>query len=487
MNKPKQTTAAGSISPIKKQSGGLLYSNPKGTRIPVIDSRDPSVQEHQSSTAPAFRGRPYMKIRKDTPEEIAAAREARIQASVAARKTPWTSTNWRQKLAAETQATGDKLSLQQLPVIGKHIPDILDATGGIGSMATALGSAPLRAAQENSYMPYVTAVGMPLIVGAVAGRGTTSTKAFADNLVNPLPSIEKIKNSTIAITRTVKKTVQDMKGAPKIIIDGLDEKFVYPRQFKKEIKAYKEYAAGQADAVKHPETVKRLQEQGVDPRQIRYLMSKTQYTSTPTRGSSMTPGVFTETGHPIMNINFRELARLNKQGYSMNYASVVDHEHGHLMQDAMARNADGEEFLDLLGVQFKVGAKPTPLDLEASTFLGKRKANGEFTRKEAVDINYFASAGRGDQSNLNLLVERMPFLRETKREMINKNHIQNTTDIVTPEMVKAFHAENTGNRMLGFARNEKGTHTLLAKLLNKTPAVLPVAGAVGATLTAKDK
>jgi len=91
----------------------------------------------------------------------------------------------RQEWADQTQAIGDKLSLQNLPVIGEYIPDILDVTGGIGSMASALGSAPLRAQQQDSYLPYITSVGAPLLAGAFAGIGAKNTKQFVNNVVNP--------------------------------------------------------------------------------------------------------------------------------------------------------------------------------------------------------------------------------------------------------------------------------------------------------------
>ena len=57
----------------------------------------------------------------------------------------------------------------------------------IGSMADNLGQAPLRAQQEDSYMPYFTSIGTPLAVGALAGLGTNgSTGQFVNNLANPL-------------------------------------------------------------------------------------------------------------------------------------------------------------------------------------------------------------------------------------------------------------------------------------------------------------
>jgi hypothetical protein len=102
----------------------------------------------------------------------------------------------RQEWADQTQAIGDKISLKNLPVIGEYVPDILDVTGGIGSMASSLASAPLRAQQQNSYMPYLTSVGAPLLGGALAGIGAKTTGQFVNNVVNPFAGI-KLKPKTL--------------------------------------------------------------------------------------------------------------------------------------------------------------------------------------------------------------------------------------------------------------------------------------------------
>jgi hypothetical protein len=65
----------------------------------------------------------------------------------------------------------------------------------IGDMASNLGQAPLRAQQEDSYMPYVTAVGTPLAVGAMAGIGTQNTGQFVNNLANPLAGTGDLANN----------------------------------------------------------------------------------------------------------------------------------------------------------------------------------------------------------------------------------------------------------------------------------------------------
>jgi hypothetical protein len=90
-----------------------------------------------------------------------------------------------QELADETGAIGDKISLQNLPYVGKYIPNILDVTGALGSMASGLGRIPLNV-EKGDYGQAALSIATPLTVGALAGIGTQNTGQFVNNIVNPL-------------------------------------------------------------------------------------------------------------------------------------------------------------------------------------------------------------------------------------------------------------------------------------------------------------
>lgn len=94
-------------------------------------------------------------------------------------------------LAQETQAIGDKISLQNIPGVGQYIPDMLDVTGGIGSMASNLGALPLNLNRGN-YRQALLSVAAPLATGALAGIGTQNTGQFVNNLANPLAGTGEI-------------------------------------------------------------------------------------------------------------------------------------------------------------------------------------------------------------------------------------------------------------------------------------------------------
>lgn len=165
----------------------MLQPNKTKAVIPVLKQRSSEVKESLSRTDMQMKY--SMRQRKDTPEEIAAAREKNIKESNEARKTSWTKDNWRQKLATETQATGDKLRVSSKP---NFFDDNLNPAAMIGDMASNLGSTPLRAKQEKSNMPYLSAVAAPLVTGAVGGIGVKSTKGFVNNIINPLAGSENL-------------------------------------------------------------------------------------------------------------------------------------------------------------------------------------------------------------------------------------------------------------------------------------------------------
>lgn len=88
-------------------------------------------------------------------------------------------------LAQETQAIGDKISLQNIPGVGQYIPDMLDVTGGLGSMASNLGALPLNLNRGN-YGQALLSVAAPLATGALAGASSPTMGQFVNNIANPL-------------------------------------------------------------------------------------------------------------------------------------------------------------------------------------------------------------------------------------------------------------------------------------------------------------
>jgi hypothetical protein len=136
------------------------------------------------------------KIKKD--KAIIQDRKDRIKNSEAAQKKSFTKDNWRQQLADETQATGDKFRMfPEDP--DSFVDEWMNPGVMIGNMASDLGSAPLRAQQEDSYMPYVTSIGVPLLTGGLEGLGAKTNKQFISNLANPFNIVPGYKSAERAI------------------------------------------------------------------------------------------------------------------------------------------------------------------------------------------------------------------------------------------------------------------------------------------------
>jgi hypothetical protein len=108
--------------------------------------------------------------------------------------------NWREVLATETQSTGDKFRLFPNDP-HSFIDDWLNPGVMIGNMASSLGSAPLRAREEDSFMPYISSIGAPLLMGRFMGSGSinpfgkklwtnqVSNRAFLNNMALGIPGM----------------------------------------------------------------------------------------------------------------------------------------------------------------------------------------------------------------------------------------------------------------------------------------------------------
>lgn len=83
-------------------------------------------------------------------------------------------------------------------------------------MAAGLGEAPLTSDVSNSYMPYLTGVGVPLLTGALSGIGAKTTGQFVNNLANPLAGTGQIIK-TILNPRNTSKGL--FRGLPSFVDD----------------------------------------------------------------------------------------------------------------------------------------------------------------------------------------------------------------------------------------------------------------------------
>lgn len=94
--------------------------------------------------------------------------------------------SFRDMLANEAASLDAKFRFSQED---NFFDDYINPLVWIGSMAKNLGESPQQAKQTGSLLPYITAVGTPLVMGAIGGAGATNTGQFVNNLVNPVAGL----------------------------------------------------------------------------------------------------------------------------------------------------------------------------------------------------------------------------------------------------------------------------------------------------------
>ena len=147
-----------------------------------------------------------IKAKEDVKKQEVAERKARIADSIDAQKeTIIGNPNWRENLARQTQAIGDKFRVSDEP---NFFDDYINPGVWIGDMASGLGQAPYVAKETDSNLPYVLGIGAPLVTGALEGIGGKSTKDFITNLISPIPFTGEAINKGL---KGIKKVIPKAK------------------------------------------------------------------------------------------------------------------------------------------------------------------------------------------------------------------------------------------------------------------------------------
>jgi len=405
-----------------------------------------------------------LNVRNKTDKEIAQEREQRIQASVEAQKVPYTKENWRQQLANETLATGDKLRVSLEP---NFFDDYLNPAAMVGNMASNLGKAPLQAQQSDSNLPYITAIGAPLVTGALAGIGTKTTGQFVNNVGNPLAGTgDLLKNINNPIN-----IVRDISAKNKVLKLAKENKDFFNSEIGKE----------------------RLRDIGINPSDLEYpsITFKKQ-------GS----GYFDKN----INIDLKQIRDIKKEGLMSSPSSVYDHENAHWLQEQKGKNTDEyqnallnhqreidkyddkvEWYKENNYVQGDPPQKPnvgsvnadykTNVDyylhekfntLDENKILSRIKEQGV---KNPDDIRYHNALHFTDKQ------EPFAYIREFRRDLIDKKYIKNISDPITEETIKNFIKKEPKARMSSIIGGDDNLVKAVKNVINGIPAIAPIAGA----------
>jgi len=109
--------------------------------------------------------------------------------------------SWRETLAAEGAPME---AMFRFSNEDNFFDDYINPAAWIGYMAKGLGEAPLQAKKTDSYLPYVTSIGIPLLGGAGAGIGAKTTGQFINNTVNPFAGMGDYLTTQTPLRRVIK-------------------------------------------------------------------------------------------------------------------------------------------------------------------------------------------------------------------------------------------------------------------------------------------
>jgi len=392
--------------------------------------------------------------------------------------------------AKSTSATADKLRASEYPNI---FDDYLNPYTWTGEMASKLGEVPL-AIKEGNYGKAAATVALPAMIGLQETMlGNLSNMTGVTDLLNTLG----------------KETYHAVKSK---VVNPFLEKVVDPVLYSKEMSALKKIHADAPNYFNNPETVRRLQNLEIDdPSVLKYP----ELTFSREGGSHYNPL------ENKVNINLGQASSLKSRGYDLTNHGIYDHEMGHWLQresytkgnqyryikDKVASQNYRNNFkkslkewqdkfpdqntpeaiaakpdLDFDKTFVFPGSKPTEADVQLHKL--DRLSPIDMTTRGVYDNAYFNNAG-GKRTDA---VEPYAFLRETKRDMIDKGFLKDEFHRADPELIESYLNSKPNSRIGGIADNSFKNYLILANSINKFPSVAPIigAGALGAAAVTQE-
>lgn len=334
-------------------------------------------------------------------------------------------------------------------------------------------------------------------------KNTNPVLQFAgDVIIDPLNlfGVKIIKNP-------LNKTINKLSN---YIDNYIDETIVTPIKYKKQIKELKDLKKQSEAFWKSKEGKRRLTEIGIEPNKMKsYKLRFNQNRKT----SFISP-------ENTLNINFKELDELTKEGFDITPKVALSHEEGHYLQKEFYKqnkhlehkkeienriknlekqlkneNKNSVEYKtkkDFIKfykkIKNKILASPTKIDENLHFWikpkeevLNKLKEASFFENFEDLDIPTKSYANWEHPNNL----ERFAQLRELRQDMIDKKYINNLEDYIDDNTLLKYLQENPKNRISSFVDPFSSINDLVSNLkilqfnLNRAPALIPTIGLTG--------
>ena len=504
----------------RKQKG---EPSPQFSNVKIKDERGEAVKKvdnTRTASKPKFTDINKTNVRNKTEDELAEQKRINDEAIIADRKARMADAmkaqdediignpNWKEVLARETQSTGDKFRLFPNDP-DSFIDDWLNPGVMIGDMASSLGAAPYDMEQQESMMPLITAIGVPLLTGGLEGIGAKTNRQFVNNLFNPVNMVpgyksaekyvgNKLKNIPTSIAPELRQGMQtngflDMFKSKKPINTSIDniigETNIHDLQ-SKEIN----------DMFNTVEGRRRLKYIGIDPKKVdKFPQIK-----------------IAPEGEVSSYNNVGDVITVAPE--NMTPSTIVAHENAHWLQELVreqnskysdildtgikeATNKYGEGFMDIPDdVMDKIHESAQAADRHLSnTNIDKQllelypentPVNGRFDPRYKDPIEYLHHVRAGKVSP----EEPFAFARELRQDMINDKFLKNKYDPISEDMVNDyinFNKKKSSNFMNKMNRLVSITDTKhipkLTEILNNTPAIIPTAIGLGSVSQLEQK
>ncbi len=184
--------------------------------------------------------------------------------------------------------------------------------------------------KEKTALPTNGNYGYPTQVSG-AGMDTYPNTAnkFLNQEYSSFGNMEKGVKSELSKSQVIEST----KNLWNDIKRNVDDKVIYPIQYAKSIKNYKNYAKQQISDLNNMHTLDKLDDMGIDKTKFLEELKKVNFQSK-NYPSSYSYNEYAKNADHTVNVNFRQLEKLKKDGYPLNMEQVTDHELGHFMQQS---------------------------------------------------------------------------------------------------------------------------------------------------------
>ena len=340
--------------------------------------------------------------------------------------------------------------------------------GLTGKVQTPTEGMGIRKGMEGLPGTILNAVADPVMFMGELGKAPELLKSGVRVLGPEEGLIGKVNNFYNEYSPIAKEIITNPKIAIAETKQYIADKILDPIKYAGSRSKVKNIFNSKIKELNNPETFKRLETIGVDPQEFISNLKNTKLEFT-NNGSSMVPKL---TGNKsFLMFDQNQASKLRSDGYSLSDEAIIDHELGHLMQSNS-------------GI-----ISPTSLDRYSDKLLENTDKNilssiGEnnleyFTNAKKPNLSKQPTIGAEDWQK----TERLPFLRETKRELIEKGFIKDINSPITPEVISNFSQTNSGNRIMSFINKGDYDFKTLSNLLNKTPVIIPGAIGLGAAAT----